>query len=85
LHRAARQVHHLEPPSGPEVGSEVLGHALGALDLHRVELEYYSFNLRAARAYEKAGFVEEGRRRDALRYDDEWYDAVVMSVLATDR
>jgi RimJ/RimL family protein N-acetyltransferase len=28
--------------------------------------------------------VLEGRRRDALRWDGEWHDELVMSVLATD-
>jgi len=42
----------------------------------------YAFNPRAQRAYEKAGFVVEGRRREALRWDGEWVDAIVMSVLA---
>jgi RimJ/RimL family protein N-acetyltransferase len=70
---------------GTEAVRLVLDHAFEVLGLHRVELEYYSFNPRAGRAYEKAGFVEEGRRRDALRFDDEWFDAIVMSALSTDR
>ena len=59
----------------------VLRHAFEALGLHRVSLEVYAFNPRGQRAYEKAGFVVEGVRRDALRFDGEWVDAVVMSVL----
>ena len=39
---------------------------------------------RAQRAYEKAGFVVEGRFRDALRWDGEWFDEMMMSVLAPD-
>ncbi|MCW2759978.1 MAG: acetyltransferase [Marmoricola sp.] len=70
---------------GTEAVRLVLDHAFDVLGLHRVELEYYAFNPRAARAYEKAGFVEEGRRRDALLFDDAWVDAIVMSALATDR
>ena len=69
---------------GTEATRLVLDHAFGALGLHRVELEYYAFNPRAGRAYEKAGFVVEGTRRDALRWDDEWVDAITMSVLSTD-
>jgi RimJ/RimL family protein N-acetyltransferase len=67
---------------GTEATRLVLGHAFEALGLHRVGLEVYAFNPRAQRAYEKAGFVTEGVRRDALRFDGEWVDAVVMSVLA---
>lgn len=50
---------------GTELATLVLAHAFGALDLHRVELSVFSFNPRAQRAYEKAGFTVEGRRRDA--------------------
>ncbi|HET7350577.1 MAG TPA: GNAT family protein [Marmoricola sp.] len=70
---------------GTEATRLIIDHAFDVLGLHRVELEVYAFNPRAAAAYRKAGFVEEGRRRDALAYDDEWFDAVVMSVIATDR
>ncbi len=50
-------------------------------DLHRVELEVYDFNPRAHAVYTKVGFVEEGRRRDALWWDGDAHDAVVMSVV----
>ena len=59
----------------------VLGHAFEELGLHRVSLEVFAFNPRAQRAYEKVGFVTEGVRRDALRFDGEWVDSVLMSVL----
>ncbi len=67
---------------GTEATRLVLAHAFGVLGLHRVGLEYYAFNPRAGRVYTKAGFVEEGRRRDALRFDDQWTDAIVMGALA---
>ncbi|MEO5651797.1 MAG: GNAT family protein, partial [Marmoricola sp.] len=70
---------------GTEATRLILDHAFDVLELHRVELEYYTFNPRAGHVYAKAGFLEEGRRRDALLYDGQWYDAVVMSVVATDR
>ena len=72
---------------GQGLGSEatrlIVSHAF-AIGLHRVELEVYAFNPRARRVYEKAGFVYEGTRRDALLWDAQWVDAIVMSVLATD-
>ncbi len=67
---------------GTEATRLILRHAFDALWLHRVSLEVYAFNPRAQRAYAKAGFVAEGGRRDALRFDDEWVDAILMSVLA---
>ena len=44
-------------------------------------MEVYAFNPRAQHVYEKAGFVAEGVLRGALRYEDEWIDATVMSIL----
>ncbi len=58
----------------------MIAYAFDVLGLHRVELEYYSFNPRAGRAYAKVGFVEEGRRRHALLYDGEWIDAITMAI-----
>jgi RimJ/RimL family protein N-acetyltransferase len=67
---------------GTEATRLILGHAFESLGLHRVSLEVYAFNPRGRRAYLKAGFVEEGVRRDALRFDGEFVDSVLMSVLA---
>jgi RimJ/RimL family protein N-acetyltransferase len=52
------------------------------IGLYRISLEVYAFNPRARRVYDKVGFVTEGVLRQALRYDGEWIDAVVMSVLS---
>lgn len=66
---------------GTEATRAVLDQAFRA-GLHRVELEVFAFNPRAQRAYEKAGFVVEGRRRDALLWDGDWVDAIVMGCLS---
>ena len=66
---------------GSEAIELTLGHAFRTTPLHRVSLEVYAYNERARHVYKKLGFVEEGRLRDALRWDGEWHDAVVMSVL----
>lgn len=62
----------------------VLDHAFNERNLHRVDLEVYAFNERAIHVYEKCGFREEGRLRDALLWDGEFHDAIVMSILSTD-
>jgi RimJ/RimL family protein N-acetyltransferase len=36
---------------------------------------------RCASAYQKAGFVEEGRHRESVLHDGRWYDEVLMSIL----
>ena len=69
---------------GTEATRAVVEHAFDDLGLHRVALEVFSFNPRAQRAYEKAGFTVEGRQREALHWDGEWADAVSMAMLAGD-
>ncbi len=67
---------------GTEATRLILAHAFETVGLHRVDLEVYEFNPRARRVYEKVGFVYEGTKRQALRWDGEWIDAHVMSILA---
>ena len=69
---------------GTEAMTVVLDHAFRTIRLHRVHLDVYAFNPRAVRSYEKAGFVVEGRQRDTLKWDGEWMDSILMSVLADD-
>lgn len=47
----------------------------------RVELSVRADNLRAARLYEKLGFLKEGVLRDAVFVDGEYHDAIVMAVI----
>lgn len=67
---------------GTESVRMIIGYGFERLGLHRIELEVYAFNPRARRVYDKVGFVVEGVLRDALRWDDGWVDATVMSILA---
>lgn len=69
---------------GTEATWLTVRHALIDQGLNRVELEVFDFNPRARRVYEKVGFVHEGTRRQALRYNGEWVDARVMAILACD-
>jgi RimJ/RimL family protein N-acetyltransferase len=69
---------------GSEATRLVVDYALDVLGLHRVALEVYAFNPRARHVYERAGFVYEGTKRDALLWDGEWVDAIEMAVLSTD-
>ncbi len=66
---------------GTEATALAVEHAFTAAHLNRVELEVYDFNPRARAVYEKVGFVHEGTRRQALRFDDAWVDAHLMAVL----
>jgi RimJ/RimL family protein N-acetyltransferase len=81
--RIALALEHAGKGYGTEATRAVVDFALEA-GLHRVELEVYAFNPRAVRAYEKAGFVTEGRRRAALLWEGERVDTIMMAVVADD-
>lgn len=70
---------------GKGLGTEALhlmiDHAWNDLGLHRVELSVFADNNPARRAYEKAGFVIEGVKREAAFVDGAWRDVVIMSQL----
>jgi RimJ/RimL family protein N-acetyltransferase len=57
---------------------------LGELGYHRLELEIYAFNERACAHAERAGFVREGRKRQAYLKDGEWVDSVLYALLPED-
>jgi RimJ/RimL family protein N-acetyltransferase len=69
---------------GTEATRLILGYAFDTVGVHRVELEVFAFNPRARRVYEKVGFVYEGTKRQALRWQGEWIDTLVMAMLADD-
>lgn len=66
---------------GTEAVRLVLDHAFTTTDLHRISLDVQADNPRAIRAYEKAGFVVEGRLRDAVVFDGVRSDDVLMAIL----
>ena len=59
--------------------------AFEKLGLHRLSLRVFSFNTSAIRCYERVGFREEGRARDAIMRDGRRWDEIQMGLLATDR
>ncbi|KWX78509.1 GNAT family N-acetyltransferase [Paenibacillus jilunlii] len=59
----------------------MLDYGFGILNLHRIELEVYAYNKRAAHVYESIGFVREGVRRQTLFYNHQYHDVVMMSML----
>jgi RimJ/RimL family protein N-acetyltransferase len=69
---------------GTEATRLVLDYAFTALGLHNVFLRVYAYNAPAIRAYEKAGFKEIGRRREAHRIAGRAFDEVLMDCLATE-
>lgn len=59
----------------------VLGYAFATLDLHRVSLRVLAYNERAIRAYQKCGFLIEGRERETAYLDGKWHDDIIMGIL----
>ncbi|RLT24422.1 MAG: N-acetyltransferase [Chloroflexi bacterium] len=59
--------------------------ALGGLGLNRLSLTVFSFNTAAIRCYERVGFREEGRAREAIIRDGQRWDEIQMGLLASDR
>lgn len=66
---------------GTEAMSLLLDYGFHILNVHRIELEVFSYNVRAKKSYEKLGFKQEGILRDKLYYDGEFHDSIMMSVL----
>ncbi len=69
---------------GTEATRLLVTHGFEVLGLHRIALEVYAFNPRAQRAYEKASFKVEGRRRESFRYGGDWVDSISMAMLEQD-
>ena len=55
--------------------------AFEKLKLHRLQLDVYSFNPGAEKAYCKAGFKREGILKDAVRDGGQYADVVLMAIL----
>ncbi len=67
---------------GTEALRLMLNYGFETLNLHRISLGVYAFNPRAIHVYEKLGFKREGILRDALYYDGNYHDEIIMSILA---
>jgi len=66
---------------GSEAVRMLLKHGFDTLNLNRIFLRVFEDNPRAIRAYEKVGFVHEGRLRKAKYRDGQYLDILLMSVL----
>jgi len=67
---------------GTETTELMLALAFERIGLHRVALSVFEFNTRAIRSYEKAGFLVEGRHRQAILRDGGRWDELTMGILA---
>ena len=70
---------------GTEAVKLLAKHGFETLNLHRIWLRVYANNPRAIRSYEKAGFVHEGRMREAMFKNGKYIDVLLMSILEDER
>ena len=66
---------------GTDAMMTLLGFAFDRMNLHRVYLKVYDFNLRGIKSYEKCGFRREGILRHDLYVNGEYRDSVIMGIL----
>ena len=66
---------------GTEAITVLLRHAFGEMGLHRIGIRVLAYNKRAIRAYEKCGFIVEGRERETAYVNGSWHDDIMMGLL----
>ncbi|MDE1991877.1 MAG: GNAT family N-acetyltransferase [Rhizobiaceae bacterium] len=66
---------------GTEALILLLKYAFGEMGLHRIGIRVLAYNKRAIRAYEKCGFVVEGRERETACVNGSWHDDIMMGLL----
>lgn len=69
---------------GTEAINLLLDFGFNALNLHNIMAEVFSFNAASLRTFEKCGFKEIGRRRNAVRYGSHIFDEVFLDILASE-
>ncbi|MEI4828443.1 GNAT family protein [Bacillus sp. FJAT-53711] len=78
------EVKHRSKGYGTDALQLVLRFAFHELNLDRVGLDVIEYNTRAIRAYEKVGFLHEGRIRSAVYRDGKRYDRIIMGILRSE-
>ncbi len=69
---------------GTEAVMLITDYAFHVIEMHNVQLATYGYNWAGQRAYEKAGFREYGRRREARLHNGKRWDIIYMDVIASE-
>lgn len=69
---------------GTEAARLIVDYVFTHLPIHRISLDVFDFNPRAAHVYERVGFVREGLLRDTLFWDGGYHSSIMMSILRPD-
>ena len=67
---------------GSEAKRLLLGYAFDTLGLRRIDSEVLANNPRSLACQKKCGYVEEGRRRQAILVDGVWVDVIIIGLLS---
>lgn len=79
--RVLMAMDHTNHGYGRDAIQTFITYALNTLNLHRIELEVYDFNPRARHVYESVGFLYEGTKRKAFRFDGCYYDIHLYAIV----
>ena len=66
---------------GSEAIRLILEYGFSNLNLHSIELEVFSNNMRAQKSYKKCGFKQSGLRRQAIFFEGEYIDSILFDIL----
>jgi RimJ/RimL family protein N-acetyltransferase len=69
---------------GPEALNWILDWAFIHGNLHTVNLRCFAHNRAAVQAYEKVGFVREGRLRETIWLNRQWHDEFIYNMLESE-
>ena len=73
---------------GKGYGREAMGvlcrYGFDVLNLNRIGLQVYEYNVRGIRCYERVGFRHEGRRRAARFWNGKYWDSLEMGLLESE-
>jgi RimJ/RimL family protein N-acetyltransferase len=69
---------------GTEAMQILLRFAFEEMNLNRVNLDVFEYNLRAQKSYLKCGFVEEGRTRKSMMREGQRWDIEFMGILKSE-
>ncbi len=72
---------HWDKGLGTEAIHLLVAFGFDVLNLHRIYLTCYEYNYRGKRVYEKVGFKETGRQREAIQRFGQFYDLYIMDLL----
>ncbi len=69
---------------GTEATKLMIDYAFNTLNMNRIQLHVSVENERAVKVYEKTGFVQEGRLRQAMFFNNHFIDFFLMAIIKDD-